>query len=144
MYRRCDFRAIRDAGTALRAFTRDPVLLREGAGLMHVAALFLIMDAGNVVARGVLRGTGDVMFAAVVGIVSAWCMTPPLTWPLGYHLGLGVQGAWPGLCAEIGLGTAILWWRLVRGGWRMAAQRSRAAMDAHARPAAPEVATPGT
>ena len=101
------------------------------------AVLFLITDAANMVARGVLRGTGDVGFAAIVGIVSAWCLTPPLTWLLGYHFALGVRGAWMGLCAEIAVGATIL-------GWRAAAERSRATLrlGAHA-PAAHAVAEPG-
>ncbi|HWN66342.1 MAG TPA: MATE family efflux transporter [Haliangium sp.] len=131
------------ADLVLRAFTEDPDLIREGVGLMHAATLFLLTDAANMVARGVLRGTGDVGFAAIVGIVSAWCLTPPLTWLLGYHFALGVRGAWLGLCAEIAVGAAILGWRLWRGGWRSAAERSRATLHlgAHA-PAARAVAEP--
>jgi MATE family multidrug resistance protein len=112
--------------------------------LMYVAALFLLTDAANMVARAVLRGTGDVRFAAMVGIASAWCMAPPLTWLLGYHFALGVRGGWLGLCAEIAVGATILWWRVWRGGWRVAAASSRAAMYGgdHA-PAALAVAEPG-
>jgi MATE family multidrug resistance protein len=132
------------ADLVLRAFTDDPDLMREGVGLMHVAALFLITDAANMVARAVLRGAGDVRFAAIVGIGSAWCMTPPLTLLLGYHFGLGVRGGWLGLCAEIALCAAILWWRLWRGGWRVAAANSRAAMHrGDPGPAAHTLAEPG-
>lgn len=117
------------AELVLYAFTSDPEITPVGIQLMHVATLFLIMDATNVVARSVLRGTGDVHFAAIVGIGSAWCMTPPLTWLLGYHLEMGVSGAWLGLSAEIFLGAVILWIRLLRGGWRRAAARSRADLE---------------
>jgi MATE family multidrug resistance protein len=116
------------ADLVLRAFTDDAELMRVGAGLMAVAAAFLIPDAANMLARGVLRGTGDVRFPAVVGIACAWGMTPPLTWLLGFHFGMGVRGAWLGLCGEIALGAAIVWWRLLRGGWRAAAERSRVAL----------------
>jgi MATE family multidrug resistance protein len=122
----CTLVCIFGAPWVLRAFTSAPDLTGLGVELMHIATLFLIMDACNVAARSVLRGTGDVRFAAVIGIACAWCMTPPLTWLLGYHLDMGVRGAWLGLCAEIFLGTAILWLRVVRGGWRQAAARSRA------------------
>jgi MATE family multidrug resistance protein len=124
------------ADLVLSAFTDDPALMRAGVGLMHVGALFLITDAANMVARAVLRGAGDVGFAATVGITCAWLMTPPLTWLLGYHFELGVRGGWLGLCAEIAIGTSILWWRLRRGDWRAAAERSRAVM--HLRDHAPE------
>jgi multidrug resistance protein, MATE family len=122
----CTLVGIFGASWVLRAFTRAPELTAVGIDLIHIATLFLIMDAGNASARAVLRGTGDVRFAAVVGIACAWCMTPPLTWLLGYHLEMGVRGAWLGLCAEIFLGTSILWLRLIQGGWRRAAERSRA------------------
>jgi multidrug resistance protein, MATE family len=116
------------ADLVLRAFTENPDLMREGVRLMHIGALFLITDGANMAARAVLRGTGDVRFAAMVGIASAWGMTPPLTWLLGYHFGLGVRGGWLGLCAEIAVGAAVLWWRLWRGGWRAAAAASRVAV----------------
>lgn len=122
--------SILGADLVMRAFTDDVELMREGAGLMYLAALFLIPDAANVVTRAVLRGTGDVRFAATVGIISAWGMTPPLTWLLGYRLGLGVAGGWLGLTGEIALGASILLWRLWRGGWRVAAERSRVALQA--------------
>lgn len=132
------------AELVLRAFTDDADLMREGVGLMYVGALFLIADAANMVARGTLRGTGDVRFAAVVGIASAWCMTPPLTWLLGFHFALGARGGWLGLCAEIAVGAVILWWRVWRGGWRVAAANSRAAMHrSETAPAAHAVAEPG-
>lgn len=130
----CTVLGLLGAELVLRAFTGDPELTGVATRLIHIATLFLIVDAGNVVARSVLRGTGDVRFAAIVGIASAWCMTPPLTWLLGYHLEMGVSGAWLGLCGEIFVGAAILWWRLIQGGWRPAAARARAEV-LQARPA---------
>jgi len=94
--------------------------------LLHVAAAFQVADAANVVARGVLRGTGDVRFPAIVGITAAWSLTPPLTWILGRAMGMGAFGGWLGLSAEILAAAGIFWWRLVRRGWRTAAARSRA------------------
>jgi Na+-driven multidrug efflux pump len=65
-------------------------------------------------------------FAAVVGVVTSWAATPPLTWLLGYGLHLGVLGGWIGLCVETIFGAVILWWRLAGGGWTRAAEKSRA------------------
>ena len=76
--------------------------------MLWVAAIFQVFDGANVVARGVLRGTGDVVWPAWVGILTAWVATPPLTWLLGWHFGLGALGGWIGLCAEIIVGAAIL------------------------------------
>jgi MATE family multidrug resistance protein len=96
--------------------------------LLHVSLLFLVADAANVIARGVLRGASDVRYAAVVGIATAWLTTPPLTWLLGVHWGLGVVGGWIGLALEIVVGASIFWYRVYRGGWRPAAAAARRAM----------------
>lgn len=106
-------------------FHPSAALSEVAVRLLHVAAVFQIFDGANMVARGALRGTGDVRPAAVVGVVTAWLMTPPLMWLLGYRLGLGALGGWLGLCGEIILGSLILWWRLERRSWHAAAERSR-------------------
>jgi multidrug resistance protein, MATE family len=106
-------------------FTDDIRVQQAAASLLLVAAAFQIADAANMVARGALRGTGDVRAPAVIGTVTAWAMTPPLTWLLGYRFGLGALGGWIGLCVEIIAGASLLWWRLRWGGWRRAAEFSR-------------------
>ena len=100
----------------------------RATALVHVALLFLVADAANVIARGVLRGTGDVKYAAIVGISTSWLTTPILTWILGIWAGLGVVGGWLGLAAEIIVGASLFWLRVWRGGWRPAAAASRRAM----------------
>ena len=72
---------------------------------------------------------GDVRYSAVVGIAASWITTPPLTWYLGDYLGLGAVGGWLALTAEITVATVVLWHRLIRGGWRDAADRTRAEME---------------
>jgi MATE family multidrug resistance protein len=106
----------------------DAVLAARAQVLVHVSLAFLVADAANVIARGVLRGASDVRYAAVVGIVTSWLTTPPFSWGLGVALGLGVVGGWIGLAAEIFIGAALFWHRVVRGGWRPAAAAARRAM----------------
>lgn len=103
----------------------DPALASRATALLHVSFLFLVADAANVIARGVLRGASDVRYAAIVGIVTAWLTTPPLTWLLGVHFGLGVVGGWLGLALEIVVGAALYWRRVSRGDWRPAAAAAR-------------------
>ncbi len=93
--------------------------------LIRMSALFLVADAANVIARGVLRGVGDVVYPAIVGVVTAWVVTPPLAAALGLALDWGVTGGWLGLTLEIIVGAAILWWRLAREQWRAAAVTTR-------------------
>jgi MATE family multidrug resistance protein len=114
------------APTIALGFTDDPSLIETTIPLLWVAAVFQWFDGAQIVGANVLRGTGDVRYAAVVGIAATWLMTPPLTWLLGYGAGLGALGGWLGLCAEIMCVAALFWWRLRRGGWKAAAAKERA------------------
>jgi MATE family, multidrug efflux pump len=96
--------------------------------LIHISAVFLVADAAQVIARGVLRGAGDVVYPAMVGVLSSWALTPPMAYVLGLELGWGAAGGWLGLTAEIFIGAAILWRRISRGAWVVSAEASRARM----------------
>jgi multidrug resistance protein, MATE family len=106
----------------------DDALAARATTLVHIGLAFLVADAANVIARGVLRGASDVRYAAVVGIATSWLTTPPLTWLLGQTAGLGVVGGWIGLALEIFVGASLFWLRVVRGGWRPAAAAARRAI----------------
>ncbi len=110
----------------IAGFFGDDLGVRKTAtNLLYMAALFQLGDAFNIVARGMLRGTGDVRFAAIVGVLISWLALPPLTWFFGHHLGMGAIGGWFAITAEIFSAATILWWRLGRGGWRASARKSR-------------------
>lgn len=106
----------------------DSALADRATMLIHVSLAFLVADAANVIARGVLRGASDVRYAAIVGIVTSWVTTPPLTWLLGVHFGMGAVGGWIALAIEIVVGASVFWLRVIRGGWRPAAAAARRAM----------------
>ena len=114
-------------GTTLAGlFTQKPELVEMTRTLLVVAALFQVSDAANIIARGALRGTGDVRFTALVGTITSWLVLPPSMWLLGYWAGLGALGGWIGMSVEIGAVAFFFWWRLERWGWREAALRTRA------------------
>ena len=106
-------------------FTKDAETRTIGVSLVRVSALFLIMDGANIVARSVLRGTGDVRFPAWVGVICSWGLTPPLAWLLGFHFGLGAFGGWLGLSGEVFLGATVQWFRVKNGRWKRHAERMR-------------------
>jgi MATE family multidrug resistance protein len=114
--------------TIAAAFTDDDGLRTTAARLLIIAAVFQLVDAANMVVRGVLRGAGDVRVPAWIGIVTAWVCTPPLTYLLAYMAGLGAIGGWLALLVEIFVGAAILAHRLASGGWHGAALASRASI----------------
>jgi multidrug resistance protein, MATE family len=120
------------------AFSADIAVTPVAIRLLYVAAVFQMFDAINVVSRGVLRGTGDVRYSALVGVISAWVCTPPLTWLLGWRMGLGAYGGWLGLCAEIMVGAVLLAYRVERRGWAEAARRARRTAGEVSQAPAPE------
>ena len=110
-------------------FTSDARVAELTVGLLYVAAAFQLFDAANVVARGALRGTGDVRFSTTVAVGVAWLLGLPTAAWLGLHLGLGVVGAWVGLAFDIACGAGLLWWRLEREHWKAAARRARLGLE---------------
>ncbi|UJR78199.1 MATE family efflux transporter [Sandaracinus amylolyticus] len=118
-------------------FTDDVALATTALGLLRVAAFFQIADGAVVVARGVLRGAGDVRVPAMLGICTAWVCTPPLAWFLGRELGLGALGGWIGLCTEILVLAVLCWIRVESGAWKPLAVESRARLEREAKDDAP-------
>jgi MATE family multidrug resistance protein len=114
------------ARVIVAGFTDDPGVVRVAVTLLHVATVFQILDAANLVGRAALRGAGDVRFSAAVGVATSWLCTPPLAWWLGYRIHLGALGGWLGMCLEIVVGASLLWWRLERRRWIPAALATRA------------------
>jgi MATE family multidrug resistance protein len=110
----------------VKPFTSTPAVATLAIKLCYIAAAFQVFDGASIVARAVLRGTGDVRFPAVIGVCTAWLCTPPLTYLLGVRLELGAVGGWLALCLEIVLGAGVLWWRFQRGAWQSAAKTASA------------------
>lgn len=106
-------------------FTSDAELVTLTVKLLWVAAVFQVFDGVNIIARGVLRGIGDVRFPAVLGVIITWCTTPPLAWWLHARFELGALGGWLGISVEIIVGAFILWHRVERRHWLPAAREQR-------------------
>jgi multidrug resistance protein, MATE family len=87
-----------------------------GTVLLAVAALFQMVDAGQVMAMGLLRGLRDTKVPMVIAAVSYWVIGIPAGWFLGLHLGLGGGGVWGGLVIGLLVAAAALMWRF----WRIA------------------------
>ncbi len=109
----------------MRLFSTDLKVQSVGVHLLYVAAGFQVFDAANIVARAVLRGTGDVRVPALLAICSGWSFVPGLTWFLGIHRGFGAVGGWLALTVDISVGALLFWWRLSRRHWLPAANLSR-------------------
>ena len=84
-----------------------PAILAVGATLLAMAALFQLVDSGQVMALGMLRGVQDTRVPMVMAIVSYWVdwsagqlpvlgFTCRRAWQGRGHLA-GADG-WPGVC----------------------------------------------
>lgn len=95
--------------TALpRLYTSDPSVIALAAAILPIAAAFQIFDGTQVVACGVLRGTGRVRPAAVLNFVGYWLLALPLGGWLALRGGWGLPGLWWALCGGLGLVAILL------------------------------------
>ena len=85
-----------------------------GTSLLAVAALFQMVDAGQVVAIGLLRGLRDTRVPMVIAAVSYWVIGIPCAWLMGLQLGLGGGGVWGGLLIGLLVAAVALMWRFLR------------------------------
>lgn len=83
-----------------------PAILATGVSLLAVAALFQLVDFGQVMALGMLRGVQDTRVPMIMALVSYWLIGLPVSYVMGFELGLGGVGVWLGL--TVGLAAACI------------------------------------
>lgn len=86
-------------------------ILHIGAQLLAVAALFQLVDAGQVMALGMLRGIQDTRVPMIMAAFSYWIMGIPASYLLGITFGFGGIGVWFGLVVGLIFASVFLWWR---------------------------------
>lgn len=91
-----------------------PQVLAAGVGLVAVAALFQMADAGQVVALGLLRGVQDTKIPMIYAAVSYWLIGMPMGYVLGFSMGLEGIGIWLGLV----IGLTLAWITMSLRFWR--------------------------
>ncbi|HEC70818.1 MAG TPA: MATE family efflux transporter, partial [Roseobacter sp.] len=84
---------------------RDQILA-VGVGLLAMAALFQLVDGAQAVALGLLRGVQDTKVPMILAGISYWLVGIPVSYLLGFTMGLNGIGVWLGLV--VGLGVAAL------------------------------------
>jgi MATE family multidrug resistance protein len=87
------------------------VLLRVGASLVIVAALFQLVDGLQVMALGLLRGVQDTTVPMVMATISYWVIGLPASYLLAFTFGLGGVGLWLGLVIGLAVAAVLLSWR---------------------------------
>ncbi|MEJ6395088.1 MATE family efflux transporter [Gymnodinialimonas sp. 2305UL16-5] len=93
-----------------------PQIIAVGTSLLVMAALFQLVDAGQVIALGLLRGLQDTGIPMVYAVVSYWLIGVPCGYLLGLPLGYGGEGIWAGLLIGLALASVTMmtrFWRSV-------------------------------
>ncbi|MCK0166087.1 MATE family efflux transporter [Jannaschia sp. S6380] len=91
-----------------------PEILILGVHLLVLAALFQLVDAGQVMSLGMLRGIQDTQLPMIYAIVSYWALGIPASYVLGFLFGMGPTGIWLGLVVGLAAATAALLARFLR------------------------------
>lgn len=95
-------------------FVQDPAVIELAARLLIVAAIFQLVDGGQVVGAGILRGLGDFKIPAVITFVAYWIVALPGGYLLGVVGPFGAVGVWAALAAGLACAAVLLAGRFAR------------------------------
>lgn len=70
-------------------FTRDPEVIRIGAGMLMIYAPFAMLQHGSFILPNGFKAVGDARYAMVLSSATAWIIRVLGTWLLGVRLGWG-------------------------------------------------------
>mgnify|MGYP001823811245 FL=1 len=105
-------------GALIGIYTDDPGIHSIAVRLIHLAALFIVIDSLQVAASYGLRAFKETRFPFMAMCLSYWGLSLPLAWWLGIKVadnpGDGAAGVWTSLIAGICLCAVLVTWRLLR------------------------------
>ena len=84
------------------------LILQTGTTLLAVAALFQLVDSGQVMALGLLRGVHDAGAPMVIAAVSYWMIGIPAAYYMGFVLHWQGPGIWLGLVVGLAVAAVLL------------------------------------
>ncbi len=86
--------------TLMGAFFDDAETVNIGTDLTRVIMFIVIIQIGQVIYNGCLRGAGDTLYTAMVSIVSVTLVRTLGSYLGGYVFHLGIVGIWLGILAD--------------------------------------------
>ena len=89
-------------------------IVAAGATLLAMAALFQLVDSGQVMALGMLRGVQDTRVPMIMAIISYWVVGLPVSYLLAFPFGFGGPGIWLGLTVGLACACALMQLRFWR------------------------------
>lgn len=92
----------------------DPAVVDLAVGLLVIAGVFQLVDGSQVISSSALRGMGDVVIPAWLGVFSYWAVAVPSGAYLAFVYKSGAEGVWWGLAFGLGMAALLLgvraWW----------------------------------
>src|SRR5687768_6492751 len=107
-------------------YTEEASVLAVAVSLIPLAGVFQVFDGTQTVAGGILRGLGETKVAMLVNLVGYWFFGLPVSYILGFLVGLGPGGLWYGLVLGLAAVATIL---LVRVRLALVRERRRVLID---------------
>jgi MATE family multidrug resistance protein len=104
----------------IRLFTDDPAVIQTAVAPLRIVGFIQPFLAGSMVFAGNLRGAGDTRFPMVVTAASVWSIRIPVASLLCLALGMGLSGAWLGMCIDQTVRGTIFFLRFRGGRWKLA------------------------
>ena len=92
----------------------DEQTITLAVSLLAIGAFMEVVDTGQNVAIGVLRGIGDTTTGLKASLIGYWVIGLPVALLFAYPLGLGPQGVWWGLTLGLSVASAVLWKQFFR------------------------------
>ncbi|MBP5152233.1 MAG: multidrug transporter [Lachnospiraceae bacterium] len=84
----------------MSAFFDDVETVNIGTDLTRVIMFIVIIQIGQVIYNGCLRGAGDTLYTAIVSIFSVTLVRTGFSYLGGYVFHLGIVGIWLGILAD--------------------------------------------
>jgi MATE family multidrug resistance protein len=107
-------------------YTAEASVAVVAMALIPLAGVFQVFDGTQVVAGGILRGLGETKVAMLVNLLGYWFFGLPVSYLLGFVMGLGPRGLWYGLVLGLAAVATIL---LVRVRMALSRERRRVLID---------------
>ncbi len=98
-------------------FFKDPAVVDLGASLCVPLVITVFFQIQQVINIGALRGAGDTLFTAILGVLCTTLIRPAGAYLGAYLLGFGLTGIWLGIVADQVIRFAASAIRLAKGKW---------------------------
>ena len=101
----------------LGIFTSDPAVLHITYTLLFIVIFREICRVSNIIVIPALKGTGDVMFPVIVGIISQWTVGAGGAFLSLYVFDFGLAGIYWAMTADEGIRSLFMLLRWKSGAW---------------------------